>query len=136
MVQKSVKKTTIEAPPPASIGPYSILRSIGRGGMGEVFLAHDPSCGRDLALKRIRPDLAQNPTVLNRFLREARVASQLTHPSIIPILSIQNSPPDVYYTMPYVEGETLKQILRSTLEAQNQGQAGHPSGRSIPALAR
>ncbi len=137
MNQKVIKKPIPELPaPPASIGPYTILRSIGRGGMGEVFLAHDPGCGRDLALKRIRPDLSKNQTVLHRFLREAKVASQLSHPSIIPILSIQNTPPDVYYTMPFVEGETLKQILRSTLDAQSQGQTGHPSGRSIPALAR
>ena len=136
MNQKTIKKTISEPPLPASIGPYAILRNIGRGGMGEVFLAHDPACGRELALKRIRPDLSKNQTVLHRFLREAKVASQLNHPSIIPILSIQSIPPDVYYTMPYVEGETLKQILRTTLEAQSQGQAGHPSGRSIPALAR
>ncbi|MBF8262395.1 MAG: pknD [Parachlamydiales bacterium] len=130
MNQKTIKKSIPEPPaPPASIGPYAILRSIGRGGMGEVFLAHDPYCGRQLALKRIRTDLANNQTILQRFLREAKVASQLTHPSIIPILSIQNAPPDVYYTMPYVEGETLKQILRNALESQNPG-------KSIPTLAR
>jgi serine/threonine-protein kinase len=100
--------------------------------MGEVYLAKDPSCGRELALKRIRPDLSKNQTVLNRFLREARVASRLTHPSIIPILAIENAPPDVYYTMPYVEGDTLRQILRQTLESEER----HPIGRSIPALAR
>ena len=134
MQQKSIKKTTNPAPPesPASIGPYSILRSIGRGGMGEVYLAKDPSCCRELALKRIRPDLSKNQTILNRFLREARVASRLTHPSIVPILAIHNSPPDAYYTMPYVEGDTLRQILRDTLE---QGGA-HQIGRSIPSLAR
>ncbi len=134
MQQKSVKKTANPAPPelPEAIGPYSILRSVGRGGMGEVYLAKDPSCGRELALKRIRPDLSKNQTILNRFLREARVASRLTHPSIVPILAITNAPPDFYYTMPYVEGDTLRQILRDTLE---KGGA-HPIGRSIPSLAR
>lgn len=138
MNQKTIKKTLLDPLPlPASIGPYSIIRGIGRGGMGEVFLAIDPYCGRQLALKRIRPDLSTNQTIRNRFLREAKVASQLTHPSIIPILSIQNAPPEIYYTMPYVEGETLKQILRTAIESQGKGSlSGHPTGRSIPSLAR
>lgn len=137
MIQKPVKKAAPELPLPTSIGNYTILRSIGRGGMGEVFLAQDPDCGRNLALKRIRPDLSKNTTILNRFLREAKVASQLTHPSIIPILSIQSKLPDVYYTMPYVEGETLKQILKPPVESQNSNLAPTPfTNRSIPALAR
>lgn len=137
MIQKAVKKPASEPPLPVAIGPYTILRSIGRGGMGEVFLALDPDCGRNLAVKRIRPDLAKNQTILNRFLREAKVASQLTHPSIIPILSIQSKLPDVFYTMPYVEGDTLKQILKAPAESQGQSQTAAPfTGRSIPALAR
>ena len=137
MIQKSIKKPVPEPVLPPSIGPYTILRSIGRGGMGEVFLAQDTDCGRNLALKRIRPDLAKNQTILNRFLREAKVASQLTHPSIIPILSIQSKLPDVYYTMPYVEGDTLKQILKTPGESQSQSQTAVPfTGRSIPSLAR
>ena len=47
---------------PSAIGPYSILQSLGRGGMGEVFLATDPMCGRKVALKRIRPELNSNKT--------------------------------------------------------------------------
>ncbi len=100
--------------------------------MGEVYLARDPVCGRELAVKRIRPDLAKNPTVLNRFLREARVASQLCHPSIIPILNIESSPPEVYYTMPYVQGDTLRQLLRLAQESHANGQIGHlPGFRSL-----
>ena len=93
--------------PPKSIGPYTILCSLGPGGMGEVFLAEEPVFNRKVALKRIRPELLkqQNNGVLKkRFLREAKVASNLSHPSIVPILMIQTEPPDIYYTMPYVEG--------------------------------
>jgi len=122
--------------PPSSIGPYSILESLGRGGMGEVFLAKDPSCGRSVALKRIRPDLKENKTLQSRFLREAKVASVLTHPSIVPILSVETASPDIYYTMPFVEGETLRQILRKTREEEKNGEPLHPIGRSIPSLAR
>ena len=132
MVQKSVKKSDY----PPSIGPYAIVRNVGRGGMGEVFLAKDPACGRELALKRIRPDLSKNQTIQGRFLREARVASQLTHPSIIPILSIETGASEIYYTMPYVEGETLRQVLRITADASKTGEASHPIGNSIPSLAR
>lgn len=117
---------------PKEIGPYSIVQSLGRGGMGEVFLAKDPSCGRQVALKRIRPELRSNKTIQSRFLREARVASVLSHPSIVPILAIQTTPPDVYYTMPFVEGETLRQILRSAREEEKEGAIP----KSIPALTR
>lgn len=123
-------------PLPEAIGPYSIVQSLGRGGMGEVYLAQDPAFGRLVALKRIRPELRSNKTIQSRFLREARVASALTHPSIVPILMIQPDVPEVYYTMPYVEGETLRQILRESREQERGGEAVHPMGKSIPALAR
>jgi serine/threonine-protein kinase len=116
---------------PNLIGPYGIVQSLGKGGMGEVYLAKDPMCGRHVALKRIRPELRLNKTIQNRFLREAQVASALSHPSIVPILAIQTIPPDVYYTMPYVEGVTLRQILRT-----NREPGSHPVVKSIPSLAR
>ncbi len=126
-----LKMRKIEDKLPNLIGPYAILQSLGKGGMGEVYLAKDPVCGRQVALKRIRPELRSNKTIQNRFLREAQVASALSHPSIVPILAIQTTPPDVYYTMPFVEGVTLRQILRS-----NRDQGAHPTVKSIPALAR
>ncbi len=122
--------TTAEERLPNSIGPYTILQSLGKGGMGEVYLAKDPFCNRQIALKRVRPELKLNKTIQNRFLREAEVASALSHPSIVPILSIQTAPPDIYYTMPFVEGVTLRQILRPGKEEV------HPLCNSIPALAR
>src|SRR3989344_1422560 len=103
-------------PIPKSIGSYPILSSLGKGGMGEVFLAKDPVVDRKIAIKRIRPELVQNPTIQSRFLREAHVASVLSHPSIVPILAIQTIPPEIFYTMPLIEGVTLKQILKNTKE--------------------
>ena len=133
-----IAKEEIPDPPilPSHIGPYAILQSLGRGGMGEVYLAKDPVCGRHVALKRIRPELKENKTIQSRFLREAKVASALTHPSIVPILSISTSVPDIYYTMPFVEGDTLRQILRNAREQEKSGEPLHPTGRSIPSLAR
>ena len=121
---------------PDKIGHYQIFKSLGRGGMGEVFLAYDPVCKRLVALKQIRPELKDHPIMQERFLREARVAAQLTHPSIIPIFSIDPSLEKTYYTMPYVEGETLKQILKQSAEEEKDGEVQHPIGCSILALTR
>lgn len=119
-----------------SIGPYQILESIGKGGMGEVFLAYDTICGRRLALKQIRPDLMQHKQLHNRFLKEARITSQLTHPAIIPIYAIHSAPDLTYYTMPYVEGETLKQVLRNARKLEKIGRKIPHVTESIPALIR
>lgn len=111
---------------------YEILRKVGQGGMGEVFLARDPSCGRDVALKKMLDKWADNETMNNRFLREARVAAQLAHPNIIPIYAIEKG----FYTMPYIQGETLKEIIKITQEQAQKGEPLHPIGHSIPALVR
>jgi len=115
---------------------YKIIRSLGKGGMGEVFLAYDPRCDRDVALKRIREDLSHYEGMQKRFLREAKIASGLTHPSIIPIYTISEGEEGIYYTMPYVEGETLKEILKRTRSQEKKGMTLHPIGGSIPALIR
>jgi len=96
------------------LGKYKLIKSLGKGGMGEVFLAYDAFCDRQVALKRIREDLVKYKTMHDRFLREAHIAAALTHPSIIPIFAIHEEENLVYYTMPYVEGDTLKQILRNS----------------------
>jgi serine/threonine protein kinase len=93
------------------IGDYQVIRSIGKGGMGEVLLVYDPKTQREVALKKIRDDLKDKVTFRNRFLREAKITSGLTHPGIISIFSITQNE-DLYYTMPYVEGKTLKTLLK------------------------
>lgn len=104
-----------------SIDSYHILETIGKGGMGEVFLAYDTNCGRKIALKQVRPDLVNNVHIHNRFLKEARITSQLTHPAIIPIYTIHKDEESLYYTMPYVEGQTLRQILSYARQREKQG---------------
>lgn len=98
------------------LGKYKLIKSLGKGGMGEVFLAYDNVCNRQVALKKIREDLLKYKTMHDRFLREAHIAATLTHPSIISIFSIHEEENLVYYTMPYVEGKTLKEILRISKE--------------------
>jgi len=114
--------------------PYEILETIGKGGMGEVFAAFDPHCKRRIALKRIRPDLIEHPQIRHRFLKEAHITCQLTHPAIIPIYTIVSSPETVFYTMPLVEGKTLKEIIRRTKQQEKNGEKIDQTGGSIPAL--
>ncbi len=123
-------------PLPEYIGPYKILRKIASGGMGEVFLAQDPFCKRSVALKKIRSDKINHPGLKERFLKEVKIAALLSHPSIIPIYQIHQTEDDVYYTMPLIKGETLKEIIKTTLQQEKNGEATHPIGSSIPALMR
>lgn len=121
-------------PPQIIQNRYKILKSIGKGGMGEVFLVYDLSCEREIALKKIRSDLVQYPQVYNRFLKEARITCQLMHPAIIPIYTIHEEG-ETYYTMPFVEGDTLKQIIKKTVQQQKNGEKiGHTG--TIPSLIR
>lgn len=120
----------------STIGSYQILKRIGKGGMGEVFLAYDTICGRKIALKRIRADLVDFPQIQKRFLHEARITSQLIHPSIIPIYAIDCEGGLIYYSMPYVGGNTLKQILRRAREHELKKTYKKEPHDSIPYLIR
>lgn len=119
-----------------SLGSYQIIKSLGKGGMGEVFLAYDTICGRQIALKKVRSDLQKHKHLYRRFLKEARITGQLTHPGIIPIYSIHRDKNLIYYTMPYVEGETLKEIIRETRRKEKRRESPHHLGSSIPTLIR
>lgn len=130
------KTDTKETPLPEKIGDFPILRRLGQGGMGEVFLAKDLSCDRLVAIKRIRPDLAHHEVIRNRFLKEANITASLFHQSIIPVYSVHNTKDELYYVMPYVEGETLKTILRDTVQREKSGDTPHPIGISIASLLK
>lgn len=121
---------------PSQIGSYQIIKRIGKGGMGEVYLAHDPICERSVALKCIRTDRKKIKGIKERFLHEATITSQLAHPSIIPVYTIASQEDTIYYTMPYIEGETLKQVLRRTRRLEKEGKEADPIGGSIPSLTR
>src|SRR2546428_1119980 len=91
-------------------GRYTIERELGRGGMATVYLARDLKHDRPVALKVLRPDLA---AVLGgeRFLREIRLTAQLQHPHILTLIDSGEADGFLYYVMPYVEGESLRQRL-------------------------
>jgi eukaryotic-like serine/threonine-protein kinase len=95
------------------IGPYRLLEVLGRGGMGEVFLAEDPKLGRLVALKVMLPRLAANPTAKDRFLREARAAAGLKSDHIVTIYHVDEADGIPYLAMERLEGRSLEDVLRS-----------------------
>jgi eukaryotic-like serine/threonine-protein kinase len=93
------------------IGHYRIIESIGAGGMGEVFRAHDERLGRDVALKLIRPASSDNPDHLRRFEQEARASAALNHPNIVAIYDVGLEGDTPYIVSELLEGKTLRQRL-------------------------
>jgi tRNA A-37 threonylcarbamoyl transferase component Bud32/tetratricopeptide (TPR) repeat protein len=98
---------------PDRIGPWHIVRPIGRGGMATVYLAQDLRHDRPIAVKVLHPELAADLGP-ERFQREIRVAAQLQHPHILPVYDSGADAGVLWFTMPYVEGETLRQRLQRT----------------------
>ena len=89
---------------------YTIERELGRGGNATVYLAHDLKHDRQVALKVVQPDVAESVKA-ERFLREIRIAAKLTHPHILPLYDSGEVDGVLYYVMPYVEGESLRDRL-------------------------
>ncbi|HET9294500.1 MAG TPA: protein kinase [Gemmatimonadales bacterium] len=92
----------------ALAGRYQVERVLGEGGMATVYLAQDQKHHRKVAVKVMRPELAATLGA-DRFLREVQVAAQLSHPHILPMYDSGEADGLLYYVMPYVEGETLKE---------------------------
>ncbi|HJR68264.1 MAG TPA: serine/threonine-protein kinase [Gemmatimonadaceae bacterium] len=90
---------------------YDIGDEIGRGSMGVVYRAIDLRLRRTVAIKVLPPDLAFRPETRERFLREAEMAAQLSHPNIVPIFSVDEKDGIVYFVMAHIDGETLGERL-------------------------
>ena len=97
---------------PKQLGIYRLARLLGRGGMGEVWLAHDTKLERDVAVKLMRRELLANEEAVKRFYREARAVARLNHPNIVQAYSIGEEHGLLYYVMEMVEGETVTERLR------------------------
>src|SRR5436190_2634006 len=89
---------------------YTIDRVLGRGGMATVYVAEDLRHSRQVAIKVLRPDVAA-AIGAERFLREITIAARLTHPHVLPLIDSGQAAGSLYYVMPYVRGETLRQRL-------------------------
>ncbi len=90
---------------------YTIERELGRGGMATVYLAHDKKHDRAVAIKVLRPELAASVGA-ERFVREIQIAAQLQHPHVLPLHDSGQTAGLLYYVMPYVEGESLRDKLK------------------------
>ena len=98
--------------PGTTLGPYRIVSQLGSGGMGVVYLAHDPRLDRHVAIKLLPPDLTRDETAKQRFLQEAKAASALDHPNICTIHEINETDDgQLYLVMAHYEGETLKERI-------------------------
>lgn len=106
---------------------YAIERELGRGGMGVVLLARDLRLERPVAIKVLPRERAGDPAHRQRFLREARTAAKLSHPNIVPILHADEAGAFAYFTMPFVDGETLAERVQSR---------GQPTARDALRLLR
>ena len=91
---------------------YEIIKSIGEGGMANVYLGHDTILDRNVAIKVLRGDLSNDEKFVRRFQREALSASSLAHPNIVEMYDVGEDDGTYYIVMEYVEGKTLKQLLK------------------------
>ena len=97
---------------PTHIGPYQIIRELGRGGMGVVYLAQDPAVNRQLALKLLPADLATDEGSRRRFEQEVAVFARLEHPHIVPTYAVDLGGPSPVLVMRYLAGGTLRDRTR------------------------
>jgi len=92
---------------------YRWLGEVNRGGVGVILGARDPVIGRRVAIKVLRPELENDPRVLNEFAQEAQVTGQLDHPNIIPIYDFGEGERSPFMVMKWIAGKTLAQLLRA-----------------------
>src|SRR5215216_4262429 len=94
-----------------TLGPYCIVEKLGAGGMGEVYRAHDPKLGRDVAIKVLPSAFTSHPDRLARLEREARMLAALNHPNICAIYGFEEATGVRLLILELVEGETLADML-------------------------
>ena len=95
----------------ASLGSYAITGPLGKGGMGEVWLAHDSRLGRDVAIKALPVEFATDPDRLARFEREAKVLASLNHPNIAAIYGVEQASGQQFLVLELVDGDTLAERI-------------------------
>src|ERR671925_58802 len=92
---------------------YEIVRHLARGGMAEVYLAHDQLLDRRVALKVLFPEFARDPAFVQRFRREAQAAANLNHPNIVAVFDWGEEDGTYFIVMEYVEGRSLREAIQS-----------------------
>lgn len=110
----------------SSFSGYTVLGLHASGGLGRVWKALDPELGREVALKELRPEVAQDPTAATRFLEEARITGQLEHPGIVPVYALARPSRggQPFYSMRFIQGRTLSEAIRAYHVRRSAGSAG------------
>ena len=125
------------------LGPYEVMGLLGAGGMGEVYRARDTRLERTVAVKVLPTHLSESPEIRERFDREAKTISQLSHPNICTLYDVGHQDGIDYLVMEYLEGETLserlrkgplpiEQVLRYGVEIAGAPGPGAPAGHRPP----
>jgi eukaryotic-like serine/threonine-protein kinase len=115
-IAESAPDLLLEDDPLASgavIGEYTIVRELGRGGMGRVYLASERRLGRTVALKALAPHLTRDAAQRERLRREARAAASLTHPGICTVYALEEIDGDLYIATEFIDGHTLGEEIRA-----------------------
>ena len=105
------RQPTTVLKPGTHLGRYAIVSALGAGGMGEVYRAHDPRLGRDVAIKVLPTTLASDPEAMARFRHEARAVAALSHPNIVAIYDVGEEGATAYVVLELLEGETARCFL-------------------------
>ena len=103
---------TVMVQAPETLGCYHLSKILGRGGMGEVWLALDTKLEREVAIKLMRRELLANEEAVKRFSREARAVARLNHPNIVQVYAFGDEKGVIYMVMELVEGETVTQRIK------------------------
>jgi len=109
-----IESSTKPLAPGTRLGHYEVVRQIGSGGMGAVYLARDLKLDRSVAIKILNKQFSRDATNLERFVREAKAASALNHQNILVIHEINEDEAAHYIVSEYVEGKTLREVLTET----------------------
>ena len=117
-----------QEPPDRSPGHerYTLTRLHARGGIGQVWLARDADLGREVALKEIRPERVDDPSLLGRFFEEARITGRLEHPGIVPVYELvqHDGERNPFYTMRFLRGRSLTEAVKTYHKKRQSGKAG------------
>src|SRR5687768_15664706 len=117
--------------PGTRLGPYEVIAQLGAGGLGEVYRARDARLDRELALKVLPDQVAQEPSAIARFMREARAASALNHPSIVTVYEIAQSDHGWFIAMELVRGETLRTVMNQRVPIDMMLRLGAQVARAL-----
>jgi serine/threonine-protein kinase len=120
----------------ARLGKYEVRAELGRGGMGTVYRAYDPTLDRPVAVKVLAPHLVWDREFVERFLREAQAAARLKHPNIVTIYDVGQESGWYYFVMEYLEGQPLTEVLQLPESSRGSCPAKAPWGSGPISPAR